>query len=144
MTSNAGAQWKVPTGLNGFTHPHGNAQIYQKGDAIFVAGVGGPGDGLYKSADKGQTFTKVTGGGLSIAWGTSKNVYAMWGWACSKCDLGASFTVVPLPDGTTVTKPMVPAALKIGANHIVVTSDGTHNIFVGTMWAAGVWRYVEP
>ena len=49
-----------------------------------------------------------------------------------------------LPAGTAFTKPAVPAGLNIGANHIVVTSDGKHNIFVGTMWAAGVWRYVEP
>jgi hypothetical protein len=144
MTSNAGAQWTIPTGLNGLTHAHGNAQIFQNGDTIFVPGTGGPGDGLYKSTDKGKTFTKVLGGGLSIAWGTSKNVYTMWGWACSKCDLGASFQVAPLPAGTMFTKPTVPAGLNIGANHIVVTSDGKHNIFVGTMWASGVWRYVEP
>ncbi|HMI88595.1 MAG TPA: hypothetical protein VK550_31165 [Polyangiaceae bacterium] len=52
--------------------------------------------------------------------------------------------VAPLPSGTTFTKPAVPAGLNIGANHIVVTSDGQHNIFVGTMWAAGVWGYIEP
>jgi hypothetical protein len=144
MTSNAGGQWTIPTGLKGFTHPHGNAQIYQHGDTLFVPGTGGPGDGLYKSTDRGRSFTRVLEGGLSIAWGTDKNVYAMWGWACSKCDLGASFAVAPLPAGTSFTKPPVPAGLEIGANHIVVTSDGTHNIFVGTMWAAGVWRYVEP
>ena len=40
--------------------------------------------------------------------------------------------------------PEVPPALVIGANHIAVTSDGTHDVFVGTMWPAGVWRYVEP
>jgi hypothetical protein len=51
--------------------------------------------------------------------------------------------VAPLPSGTTFTKPAVPAGLNIGANHIVVTSDG-HHIFVGTMWAAGVWGYIEP
>jgi hypothetical protein len=33
--------------------------------------------------------------------------------------------------------------LKIGPRNMAVTSDGKHNIFVGTMWAAGVWRYVE-
>ncbi len=143
-TTNAGAQWTIPTGLNGFTHPHGNAQIFQSGDDIFVPGTGGPGDGLYKSTDRGQTFTKVLAGPLSIAWGTSKNAYTMWGWACSKCDLGANFQWAPLPAGTVFTKPTVPAGLNIGANHVVVTSDGQHSIFVGTMWAAGVWRYVEP
>jgi hypothetical protein len=144
MTSNSGTQWTIPTGLNGFGHPHGNSQICQQGNTMFVAGTGGPGDGLYKSTDLGKSFTKVLSGGLGIAWCTTKNVYTMWGWACSKCDLGASFQVAPMPAGTAFTKPAVPAGLNIGANHIVVTSDGKHNIFVGTMWAAGVWRYVEP
>jgi hypothetical protein len=144
LTSDAGTRWTIPTGLKGFTHPHGNAQIYQNGDTLFVPGTGGPGDGLYKSTDKGHSFVRVLDGALSIAWGTEKNVYTMWGWACSKCDLGASFAVAPLPAGAAFTKPAVPAALDIGANHIVVTSDGKHNIFIGTMWASGVWRYVEP
>jgi hypothetical protein len=34
--------------------------------------------------------------------------------------------------------------MNIGANHVAVTSDGNHNIFVGTMWKDGIWRYVEP
>jgi hypothetical protein len=37
----------------------------------------------------------------------------------------------------------VPEALIVGANHVAVTSDGTHQTFVGTMWSSGVWRYVE-
>ena len=32
----------------------------------------------------------------------------------------------------------------IGPNSMVVTNDGSHSIFVGTMWAEGIWRYVEP
>jgi hypothetical protein len=67
----------------------------------------------------------------------------MWGWACSKCNLGAAFTVSPLPAASTFTKPSVPAGLNIGPRNIAVTSDGKHNIFLGTMWSAGVWRYVE-
>jgi hypothetical protein len=38
----------------------------------------------------------------------------------------------------------VPAALTWGANSVATTTDGTHNIFVGSMWATGLWRYVEP
>ena len=89
-------------------------------------------------------FVKVTEGALSIAWASDENVYGMWGWACAGCDLGSGFTVAALPAGDTWTKPEVPAAMNIGANHMAVTSDGTHTIFVGTMWSAGVWRYVEP
>lgn len=43
----------------------------------------------------------------------------------------------------TWTKPDAPAALNIGLNHIAVTSDGTHTVFVDA-WSMGVWRYVEP
>jgi hypothetical protein len=145
MTTNAGTNWTTPSGINGLQHVHGNAQIFQAGDALFVPGfTGGPGGGLYKSTDRGASFTRVLDGGLSIAWGTQKNVYTMYGWACSGCNLGASFAVAPLPAGTSFTKPAVPSGLNIGANHVVVTSDGTHNIFVGMMWKSGVWRYVEP
>jgi hypothetical protein len=144
ITSNAGTSWTVSSGVNGLEHPHGNAQIFQRGDTLFVPGIYGPGGGLYKSTDRGASFTKVLNGDLGIAWGTDKNVYAMFGWACSGCALGSSFAVAPLPAGTSFTKPTVPAGLTIGANHVAVTSDGTHNIFVGTMWKDGVWRYVEP
>jgi hypothetical protein len=31
-----------------------------------------------------------------------------------------------------------------GANSVVVVNDGSHNIFVGSMWGIGLWRYIEP
>jgi photosystem II stability/assembly factor-like uncharacterized protein len=142
-TADGGANWTVPAGIEGLNHAHGNAQIFQSGDMIFVPGVGGPGDGVYRSDDLGASFTRVSDGVASIAWGTENNVYAMWGWACAGCDLGAGFKVSPLP-GDAFSMPEVPADLIIGANNIAVTSDGTQNIFVGTMWSSGVWRYVEP
>jgi hypothetical protein len=144
ITRDGGGSWTIPTGVEGLTHAHGNAQIFQRGSTIFVPGVDGPGQGMYRSTDYGATFTRVAEGALAIAWGTDENVYGMWGWACSGCDLGASFTVAPLPDGTEWTRPAVPAGLVIGANHMAVTSDGTHDVFVGTMWSSGIWRYVEP
>lgn len=144
-TLDGGNSWSVPNGLLGLTHAHGNAQVFQSGESFWVAGIGGPdGDGMYRSTDGLQNFTKVTDGALSITWGSDKNVYGMWAWACAGCDLGSGFTVAPLPAGDTWSKPDVPAAMNIGANHIAVTSDGNHTIFVGTMWSAGVWRYVEP
>jgi hypothetical protein len=144
-TDDGGQSWRVPMGVQGLQHAHGNAQIFQQGSSVFVAGVQGEaGDGMYKSDDAGESFVKVTDGSLSIAWGSENNVYGMWAWACAGCDLGSGFTVAALPAGDTWTKPEVPAAMNIGANHIAVTSDGTHTIFVGTMWSAGVWRYIEP
>lgn len=143
ITRDGGATWTVPAGIEGLQHPHGNAQIFQQGDAIFAAGTSGPGGGVYRSLDAGLSFERVAEGDKGIAWGSDDNVYAMWGWACASCDLGAGFTTAALP-GDTWTNPEVPPGLIIGANHIAVTSDGTHDVFVGTMWAEGIWRYVEP
>ncbi|MCE9579154.1 MAG: hypothetical protein K8W52_38885 [Deltaproteobacteria bacterium] len=143
VTRDGGAHWATPPGLEGLTHAHGNAQIFQRGMRVFVPGVGGPGDGVYRSDDGGATFARVRDGVYSVAWGTATDVYAMWGWACAGCDLGARFATAPLP-GDTWTAPATPPALVIGANHVAVTTDGTHDVFVGTMWSTGLWRYVAP
>jgi hypothetical protein len=142
-TENGGQSWSIPTGVNGLTHPHGNTQIFQQQANVFVVGNGGPGDGVYRSTDWGTSFTRVEEGAGGIVWGTDDYVYSMWGWACSRCDLGASFKRAAAP-GTVWEELAVPDGMNIGANHIAVTSDGEHDIFVGTMWADGVFRYVEP
>jgi hypothetical protein len=63
--------------------------------------------------------------------------------ACSNCNLGTQFETAPQP-GVSWSKVAVPAALVMGPNSLVVTSDGRHQIFVGLMWDQGLWRYVEP
>ena len=146
MTSDGGASWTIPTGIAGLQHPHGNSQIFQSGSTLFVAGTNGPqGQGVYRSADLGATWSRVDSGQTpeAVVWGTSKNVYAMYAWACSNCDLGTQFEIAPQP-GTTWSTADAPAELVIGPNGVVVTSDGTHNVFVGLMWDQGLWRYVEP
>ena len=145
ITGDGGATWTVPQGLRGLQHPHGNAQIYQNGATIFVAGTSGPGQGVYRSTDMGLTFARVDSGQApqAVVWGTPKNVYAMYAWACSNCNLGTQFEIAPQP-GVTWSKGTVPPALVIGPNSLVVTSDGTRQIFVGLMWDQGLWRYVEP
>lgn len=50
----SGASWTTPNGIAGLQHAHGNASLYQTGDTLFVAGTGGPGDGVYRSTDLGQ------------------------------------------------------------------------------------------
>lgn len=144
VTRDGGAHWTVPTGIDGLEHAHGNAQIVTDGDTVFVPGVGGPGQGVYRSDDDGASFTRVLDGAYSVAWATPDHVYAMWGWACADCDLGAGFHVATRPAATDWTAPTLPPALVIGANHVAVTSDGTHRVFVGTAWSTGLWRYVEP
>jgi hypothetical protein len=145
VTRDGGATWTIPDGIKGLQHPHGNAQIFQSGSALFVAGIAGPGQGVYRSTDLGRTFARVDSGQSqeAIVWGTPKNVYAMYAWACSNCNVGTMFEMAPQP-GTSWSKVPVPAGLQIGPNSLVVTSDGTHHIFVGLMWAQGLWRYVEP
>jgi photosystem II stability/assembly factor-like uncharacterized protein len=146
MTKDGGATWTIPQGLAGLQHPHGNSQIFQSGSTLFAAGISGPdGQGVYRSADLGASWSRVDSGQTpeAVVWGTAKNVYAMYAWACSGCALGTQFEIAPQP-GTTWTATDVPTELVIGPNGVVATSDGTHDIFVGLMWDQGLWRYVEP
>jgi len=146
MTSDGGATWTIPAGLNGLQHPHGNSQLYQNGATLFVAGLQGPdGQGVYRSTDRGATWSRVDSGQTpeAIVWGTPTNVYAMYAWACSGCDLGTDFEIAAQP-GTDWAAATVPTALTIGPNGVVVTNDGTHAIFVALMWDLGLWKYVEP
>lgn len=147
MTSDGGTSWTKPKGIEGMQHPHGCSQLYQNGKTLFIAGgQTAAGDGVYRSTDLGLNWSQVTKGSGAIVWGSPKNMYAMWGWACASCGLkegGPQYQTAPQP-GTTWSMGTVPAGLVWGPNSVAVTSDGTHTIFVGSMWATGLWRYVEP
>jgi len=146
MTSDGGATWVQPAGLAGLQHPHGGSGFFQDKAALFVAGVQGPGDGVYRSTDRGTNWTRVTQGSGAVVWGTPKNLYAMWGWACAGCGLeagGPQYQTAPQP-GTAWSKGELPAELDWGPNSVAVTSDGARSIIVGSMWSTGLWRYVEP
>jgi hypothetical protein len=145
ITRDQGASWSIPNGLKGLQHPHGNSQMFQSASTLFVAGTNGPGQGVYRSTDLGASWARVDSGQApqAIVWGTPKNVYAMYAWACSGCNLGTQFETAPQP-GVTWSKGTVRAALVMGPNSLVVTNDGTHYVFVGLMWDQGLWRYVEP
>lgn len=147
MTVDAGATWSKPKGLEGLQHPHGDTGFLQDAAAMFIAGVGGPeGDGVYRSTDAGANWARVAMGSGGVVWGTPKNLYVMWGWACASCGTnegGPQYQTAPQP-GTAWMKGTVPAGLVWGPNSVAVTSDGTHSIMVGSMWATGLWRYVEP
>lgn len=153
MTTDEGVTFAIPNGLaspndagvNGLQHPHGCTRLDQRGSTLFVGGLYGPGQGVYRSTDLGKDWSRVDTGQApeAIVWSTSKSVYAMWGWACSDCNLGTNYETAAQP-GLSWSAGTVPAALIIGPNSLVVTSDGSHDIFVGVMWAEGIWRYVEP
>jgi photosystem II stability/assembly factor-like uncharacterized protein len=145
LTHDGGAHWSEPPGISGLQHPHGNSQIYQTGSTLFVAGLYGPGQGVYRSTDLGSTWARVDSGMTpeALVWGTPKGVYAMYAWACSGCNLGTSFETAP-PPGTKWTSAQVPSELTIGPNSVAVSNDGQHSVFVAVMWDQGIWRYVEP
>jgi hypothetical protein len=144
-TTDGGMHWTIPMGISGLQHPHGNSQIFQSGATIYVGGVYGPGQGVYRSTDMGGSFMRIDSGMYpeAVVWGTPKNVYAMYAWACSGCNLGTDFETAPAPGAIWATA-SVPAGLTIGPNSVAVTNDGTHNVFVAVMWDQGIWRYVEP
>jgi hypothetical protein len=48
------------------------------------------------------------------------------------------------PGTGTGTQPSTPSKMTQCASQVAVTSDGQSYIFVGAMWGAGLWRYVEP
>jgi hypothetical protein len=144
MTDDGGETWVKPKGIEGLQHPHGGSGLFQLDDTLFVAGIYGPeGTGVYRSTDLGKNWKRVADGSGAIAWGSSKNVYAMWGWACGGCTDGAQYQTAEQP-GDTWSKGTVPDRLNWGPNSVATSSDGTHAIYVGSMWATGLWRYVEP
>jgi len=139
--------WSKPSGLQGLQHPHDNAGFYQNGTTLFVAGIAAEsGDGIYRSTDLGGNWTRIAKDSGGIVWGSTKNLYAMWGWARGGCGLdegGPQYQTAQQP-GDTWSKGKLPAELDWGPNSVAATSDGRHTIFVGSMWATGLWRYVEP
>ncbi len=147
MTSDGGKTWVKPKGIEGLTHPHGVAGLLQLGKTLFVTGISGTaGDGIFRSTDLGANWSKLTDGRGAVVWGSDKVLYEMWGWACGGCGLkdgGPEYRTAPQP-GDTWAKGTVPDALDWGPNSVATTSDGTHKIYVGSMWATGLWRYVEP
>jgi hypothetical protein len=147
MTSDAGQTWATPKGIEGLKHPHGDTGFYQSGKTLVAIGIGATsGDGVYRSTDLGVNWTRIAQGSGGVVWGSAKNLYAMWGWACASCGLkegGPVYQTSPQP-GDQWAMGSVPDGLTWGPNSVATTSDGTHAIFVGSMWATGLWRYVEP
>jgi hypothetical protein len=129
--------------VNPVQHPHGNSQIYQSPEAVFVGGIYGPdGGGVYRSTDFGATWAHASGDVSStIVWGTPNNVYSLYGWASSG-EVPPNFMSAPQPGASGWTEHTAP--INQGANKVAVTCQGGHFIFVGQMWWEGIWRYIEP
>jgi hypothetical protein len=146
MTHDGGKTWVVADGLAKLEHPHGGGSLFQFEQTLFVAGIyGEKGDGVFRSTDLGQTFTHVADGYSAVVWGSSTKVYAGWGWACGGCNSGMDdpgFKVAAQP-GDTWAPVQVPARLNWGPNSVAITTDSKQMIYVGSMWGAGLWRYVD-
>lgn len=148
LTTNGGGDWiKVLPN----DHPHGNCQMYQAGGMVYLAveslygAVYSPG-GVYRSTDLGVTWTNVTGAtDEAVVWGTPTRLYAMYGWAAGSLgDFSPNFRVASQPGTGTWATVATPAGMTQGPSSMAVTNDGTHSVFLGSMWLAGLWRYVEP
>jgi len=145
-TADGGTTW-VQVDTN--EHPLGAAQIYQpdSNGVVFMAGSNSIlGQGVLRSADYGQTWTHV---GLtnneSVVFGTSKNVYAMFGFPAGPGGtFDSSFEVAAEPGNGTWVAPGTPAGLTQGAAQISTVNDGSNNVLIGAMWNSGLWRYIEP
>jgi hypothetical protein len=140
-TTNSGTNW-VQVDKN--EHSYGGWQIYQPDTSgvVYMTGVNSTlGSGVLRSTDYGQTWTHVGMGGSETAiMGTAANVYAMYGYPSS----GTNFEIAAQPGTGTWVAAGTPGGMTAGAAQFAVVNDGTHNILVGAMWQAGVWRYIEP
>lgn len=143
-TTNGGTSW---TQVDTNEHSHGANQIYQVGTTGVVYMVGlysAEGAGVLRSTDYGQTWTHYgsnnVGDGMTAIIGTSKNVYAGYGFP----EEPISFEYAAQPGTGTWNQPTTPAGLSSGSAQFAIVNDGTHNILLGAMWDVGVWRYVEP
>jgi hypothetical protein len=145
-TANAGSTW---TRVDSNEHAHGTTQIYQPDTSgvLYIAGIySAEGWGVLRSADYGQTWAHVGNSGTQgVVWGTSKNVYSMYSWACGlTCNVSPNLQIASQPGNGTWTQPATPSPMAQGAAAVAVTNDGSHNIMITANWGAGLWRYVEP
>lgn len=150
LTADGGATW---TKILPNDHPHGNCQIYQSNGIVFLgveSHFGSEYDmgGVYRSTDLGATWTHVnltTNTDEAIVWGTPTHVYAMYGWAAGSLgNFSPNFQLATQPATSNWDSVSTPTGMVQGANSMGVSYDGTHYVFVGSFWLAGIWRYVEP
>ena len=145
-TTNGGISWQQ---VDKNEHPHGSSQIYQPdtGGVVYMAGAySALGWGVLRSTDYGQTWAHVGGTGNEVdVFGTSKNVYAMFGYPIG---IGGTsdptFQIAAQPGTGAWLSPGTPNGPAQGSAQVATVNDGTHNILVGAMWNSGVWRYMEP
>lgn len=140
-TTDGGGSW---TKVESLEHPHGNTQLFQHDGIVYIAGSSGTeGNGVYRSEDFGATFAHVgANSSQAVVYGTGKNVYAQYAWACGGCDVDQSQSQRAAHPGTDWQVWDLP--MMNGPKHAGVSYDGANYIVVTGNWNAGIWRYVEP
>jgi hypothetical protein len=69
----------------------------------------------------------------------------MYGWAAGTLgDFSPDWQMAAQPAITGWANKATPPGMKQGPSSVATTFDGSHYVFVGSMWNAGLWRYVEP
>jgi hypothetical protein len=69
----------------------------------------------------------------------------MYGWAAGSLgNFSPNFQMASQPATSGWANVATPSGMVQGPNSMGVAFDGTHYVFVGSMWIAGLWRYVEP
>jgi hypothetical protein len=140
-TADGGSSWKQ---VDTNEHGHGQAQLFQVGGVVYMAGVYGKmGWGVERSTDFGATWTHVGSmSGQNGVYGTGKYVYAQSGGANGGGVDQSQSERAPLPGGTTWATWAVPVGN--GPKRAAVSYDGAHYVVVGGNWLSGLYRYVEP
>ena len=94
------------------------------------------GQGVLRSSDYGQTWTHVgLGSNEAVVFGTSKNVYAMYGFAVGPGGSNdPAFEVASQPGTGTWVAPGTPAGLTQGSAEVAVINDGTHKAALIRNW----------
>ncbi len=147
ITKDAGKTWTKCKGAEGLGHPHGGTGHFSDRQHAFRGRFcWSKGRRRLSQPRSRRQLEKVADGQEAVVWGSEKNVYTMYGWACASCtNKGANYQVAPAPgDVGTWAKVEIPDALNWGPNSVATTTDGTHTIFIGSMWSTGLWRFVEP
>jgi hypothetical protein len=141
-TTNSGGTW---TRVDSNEHTTGVTQTFQPdtGGVMYMAGVySALGWGVLRSTDYGVTWAHVGEATQeAIVFGTSKNVYAMYGWGNPADPV---FEMTAEPGTGTWTAPGTPAAMTLGPSQAAIMNDGKNNVFLTANFNGGVWRYIEP
>jgi hypothetical protein len=141
-TNDAGTTINV---ISTLAHAHGNAVMLFLPDGTgYAAGHdGATGDGIYRTADFGLTFTEVLGVVEGAIYRTPQFFYADYGWATTGSvnpNLRRSFDGITWGTYTTA-----PAEMTNGSMQGEVGYDSVRDayVIVTSNWGAGLFRYYE-